>query len=59
MVVVPNEHYENIYDLPVRFAENIHRIARLLTLVMKAAYGYDGVSTWQHNDRTCGTITCM
>lgn len=50
VVVVPNQHYENICDLPVRFAENIHRIARLLALAMKAAYGCDGVSTRQHNE---------
>lgn len=50
VVVVPNQHHENIYDLPVRYAENIHRIARLLALAMKAVYGCDGVSTRQHNE---------
>ena len=57
-MIVPNQHYENIYDLPVRYAESIQRVARLLALAMKAAYSCDGVSTRQHNDRTYGTIIC-
>jgi histidine triad (HIT) family protein len=50
VLVIPNEHYENIYDLPLDFAANIHAVARAVALAMKAAYGCDGVSTRQHNE---------
>jgi histidine triad (HIT) family protein len=49
-IIVPNEHFENIYDLPLQYAQAIHRAAKLLALAMKAAYSCDGVSTRQHNE---------
>jgi histidine triad (HIT) family protein len=49
-IIVPNEHAENIYDLPVRFAPRIHELARALALAMKVVYSCDGVSTRQHNE---------
>jgi len=49
-IVIPNEHFENIYDLPLSYAVNIHRLARLLALAMKVVYSCDGISTRQHNE---------
>lgn len=49
-VIVPNEHFENIYDLPICYAQGIHRAAKMLALTMKAVYHCDGVSTRQHNE---------
>jgi histidine triad (HIT) family protein len=50
VIVVPNEHFENIYDLPLRFAQDIHRVAKRLAIAMKTVYSCDGVSTRQHNE---------
>ncbi len=50
VIIVPNEHYENIYDLPVHYALDIHWLARLVALAMKAAFACDGISTRQHNE---------
>jgi histidine triad (HIT) family protein len=50
VVIVPNEHYENIYDLPDYYAMDIHRAARSIALAMKAAFACDGISTRQHNE---------
>ena len=50
VLIVPNEHFENIYDLPVGYAADIHRVARMIALAMKVAYDCDGVSTRQHNE---------
>jgi histidine triad (HIT) family protein len=50
VLIVPNAHYENIYDLPVRLAAPIHELARALALAMKAVYGCEGTSTRQHNE---------
>ena len=50
IIVVPNEHFENIYDLPANYAGEIHAIAQKIALALKAAYGCEGVSTRQHNE---------
>lgn len=50
VLVIPNAHSENIYDLPLRQATRIHRVAREVALALKAIYGCDGISTRQHNE---------
>lgn len=50
VIIVPNEHFENIYDLPAPYALDIHRVAKQIALAMKMVYACDGVSTRQHNE---------
>jgi len=50
VIVIPNEHFENIYDLPAHLAVEIHAVAQAIAIAMKAAFGCDGVSTRQHNE---------
>jgi histidine triad (HIT) family protein len=50
VIIIPNEHFENIYDLPLRLATKIHECARTISLALKAAYHCDGTSTRQHNE---------
>lgn len=52
VIVVPTQHYENIYDLPLDVATAIHAVARNVALAMKRAYKCDGISTRQHNEPT-------
>lgn len=49
-LVIPNRHFENIYDLPLEYATEVHRLTREVALAMKAVYNCDGVSTRQHNE---------
>ena len=49
-LVIPNVHYENIYDLPLKYATAIHDLARAIALAMKTTYPCDGISTRQHNE---------
>jgi histidine triad (HIT) family protein len=49
-LVIPNQHYENIYDLPADLGGKVHQLAQQIALAMKAVYGCDGVSTRQHNE---------
>jgi len=49
VVVVPNEHFENMFDLPSRLAAPIHDTARRVATAFMETYGCDGVSTRQHN----------
>lgn len=50
VLVVPNEHFENIYDLPAEIAAEIHKVAQMTALAMKSTYQCDGISTRQHNE---------
>lgn len=50
VIVIPNQHFENIYELPLNLAAKIHELVRAVALTMKAAYGCTGVSTRQHNE---------
>lgn len=49
-LIIPNAHYENIYDLPVDLGQKIHALARAVALAMKSAYRCDGVTIWQTNE---------
>lgn len=49
VLVVPNEHHENIYDLPIDVAVAVQETCRLMALRLMASYGCDGTSTRQHN----------
>jgi histidine triad (HIT) family protein len=50
VLVIPNDHYENVYDLPVELGTPIQRAVRSAAIAMKTAFGCDGVSTRQHNE---------
>jgi histidine triad (HIT) family protein len=49
-IIVPNKHYENIFDLPDAYAPEIQRVSRLISLAMKAVYSCEGISIRQHNE---------
>ncbi len=50
VLVVPNEHYENLYELPLHYAADIQRVAQMVALAQKGVYRCAGVSTRQHNE---------
>lgn len=50
VLVVPNVHVENLYDLVPSIAVHVHEAARQIALAMKAVYRCDGISTRQHNE---------
>lgn len=50
VLIVPNRHFENMYDLPLSYAGAIQQVAQQLALAMKETYRCDGVSTRQHNE---------
>ncbi len=54
LIIVPLEHYENIYDLPDEIGAHIFSVAKKFTLIMKKAYGCDGVTTLQNNEPAAG-----
>jgi histidine triad (HIT) family protein len=54
VLVIPNQHFENIYNLPLEVATQIHALAREVALAMKTAYGCDGILIRQHNEPAGG-----
>lgn len=50
VIIFPNQHFENIFDLPAEYAIEIHIASREIALAMKAVYQCDGISTRQHNE---------
>lgn len=49
-LVVPNDHYENLYDVPDVVLAAVYSTARRIALALRATYGCDGTSTRQHNE---------
>ncbi|BDP41396.1 hypothetical protein DAETH_13650 [Deinococcus aetherius] len=50
VLVAPNAHFENIYELPDEYSAAIYAVARRIALALKSAYGCHGTSTRQHNE---------
>lgn len=50
VIVVPNEHFENIYTLPATYGHRIFEIAQKIALAMKEVYACDGITTRQNNE---------
>lgn len=53
VIIIPNKHIENIYDLPSEFSYRIHDLEKEIALALKETYKCDGVSSRQHNE-PCG-----
>ncbi|MEX2394115.1 MAG: HIT domain-containing protein [Actinomycetota bacterium] len=49
IVVVSNEHFENLYDAPLDHLVGVQEMSRKMALLVMDAYGCDGTSTRQHN----------
>jgi histidine triad (HIT) family protein len=50
VLIIPNTHFENIYDLPLSISSKIHALSRSISLAMKSEYQCDGVMLRQHNE---------
>lgn len=50
LIVVPNEHFETLYDLPIEVGHRIFEVSQLLSKALKAAYSCDGITLRQNNE---------
>jgi len=50
VLIIPNEHFENIFDLPPDVSAKIHALSRDVALAMKSEYRCDGIMLRQHNE---------
>lgn len=50
VLVVPNQHYENIFDIDYHIGSEILRVVQKIAYAMKAEFRCNGISTRQHNE---------
>lgn len=50
VIVVPNEHFETIYELPEHVGHRVFDVAKKIAIAMKIAYQSDGITTRQNNE---------
>jgi histidine triad (HIT) family protein len=54
VIVVPNEHFENLYETPDETLAAVYATAKRVAVALKSAYGCAGTSTRQHNEPAGG-----
>ena len=50
VMVIPNKHYENLYDIPDDTLCKVYSFVKKIAIVIKKSYKCDGISTRQHNE---------
>lgn len=50
VIVVPNEHHENIYEIPKEVGDRIFEVIQKMAVAMKEAYQCDGLTIRQNNE---------
>lgn len=50
LIVVPNDHYENLYDIPADVGQRIFSVSQKCALALKQAYKCDGITIRQNNE---------
>jgi histidine triad (HIT) family protein len=50
VIVVPNEHIENLYEMPENVGHHIFEISKRIAITMRKAYQCDGITTRQNNE---------
>jgi histidine triad (HIT) family protein len=54
LIVVPTEHFENIFDLPDDVGAHLFLIAKKMSIAMMNAYNCEGITTLQNNGPAAG-----
>jgi len=54
VIVVPTEHFENLYVMPARYLHACVDVAQTVALAMKEAYGAAGITLRQNNEPAGG-----
>ncbi len=53
-LILPKEHYRNLYDLPEDWAAEVMKMAKKTALKMQERLNCDGVNLVQNNEETAG-----
>lgn len=49
-IIVPNEHFENVYDLPEKVGHRISDVGKKVAIALKETRECDGVTIIQNNE---------
>jgi len=50
VIIVPNKHYENLYEVPLEVGHRIFEVSQMISQAMKQAYECDGITLRQNNE---------
>src|SRR3989304_6885453 len=50
VIIIPNKHFQNIYNLPENIGHKIFDFSKKVAIAFKKVYECDGVSLRQHNE---------
>lgn len=50
VLVIPNSHHENIYDIPDKEIAEVYKVVKKIAIAIRSTYGCEGISTRQHNE---------
>jgi len=53
-LVVPREHWENIYDIPEKVLSDLFAVVKRISVAVKKAVGAEGISVLQFNEGASG-----
>jgi histidine triad (HIT) family protein len=53
-LVIPKQHYEDVYDTPEELIAYVHRVTKRVAAAVKKATGADGISIVQQNGKAAG-----
>lgn len=54
VIVVPNQHIENLYDMPSDITHHLADTIKMLAIVVRQTYGCEGVTIQQNNEPAGG-----
>ena len=54
VLIIPKEHFRNIYDLDEEMAGHIFKVATKIARAMEKTLGYDGLNVVQNNGEAAG-----
>lgn len=53
-LIVPNKHFEHIYELPAEYGHRVFEVLQKTALAMRQAYQCNGITTLQCNEPAGG-----
>jgi histidine triad (HIT) family protein len=53
-LVIPNESFENLYEIPEELLCAVHHITKRVAIALKEVFAFDGVTVRQHNEPAGG-----
>lgn len=54
VIISPNKHFENMYDLPDEYVHRVSEVAKKVALAIKESYKCEGITTLQNNEPAGG-----